>query len=46
MALATRWLDGAEPTIENLGTALWLENEFWRRMEMSVANGIAQAFKN
>lgn len=43
MALALRWLPGAEPTDENLGTAKWLEDEYWRRMEIAVANGIAKA---
>ncbi|WP_408003840.1 MULTISPECIES: DUF6890 family protein [Pseudomonas] len=42
-ALTRRWLPDAEPTIENLGTAKFLEDEHWRRMEIAVANGIAQA---
>jgi len=45
MALVARWLPGAEPTVENLGTAKWLEDEHWRRMEIAVANGIAKAFQ-
>ncbi|MBV4466600.1 hypothetical protein SAMN04490185_2902 [Pseudomonas frederiksbergensis] len=43
MALTNRWLPGAEPTPEVMGTAKWLEDEYWRRMEMAVANGIALA---
>ena len=43
MALTHRWLPGAEPTIENMGTAKWLEDENWKRMEIAVANGIAFA---
>ncbi|WP_186415997.1 DUF6890 family protein [Stutzerimonas stutzeri] len=43
MALAERWLPGAAPTTENMGTAKWLEDEYWRRMEIAVANGIAHA---
>ncbi|MCF6756123.1 MULTISPECIES: DUF6890 family protein [Stutzerimonas] len=43
MALAERWLPGAAPTPENMGTAKWLEDEYWRRMEIAVANGIAHA---
>jgi len=27
-----------------MGVAKWLEDEHWRRMEIAVANGIAQAF--
>ena len=43
MALTNRWLPGAEPTPEVMGTAKWLEDEYWRRMEIAVANGIALA---
>ncbi|WP_282362899.1 hypothetical protein [Pseudomonas sp. PS01297] len=43
MALTNRWMPGAEPSIENMGTAKWLEDEYWRRMEIAVANGIAIA---
>ncbi|WP_194289601.1 DUF6890 family protein [Pseudomonas helleri] len=45
MALTDRWMPGAEPSIENMGTAKWLEDEHWRRMEIAVANGIANALK-
>ena len=43
MALTNRWLPAAEPTIENMGTAKWLEDEHWKRMEIAVANAIALA---
>ncbi|WP_407728894.1 DUF6890 family protein [Pseudomonas helleri] len=43
MALTHRWMPGAEPSIENMGTAKWLEDEYWRRTENAVANGIAYA---
>ncbi|WP_168772522.1 hypothetical protein [Pseudomonas sp. A-1] len=43
LALAERWLPGAEPSAENMGTAKWLEDEHWRRLEIAVANGIARA---
>ncbi|WP_411178465.1 DUF6890 family protein [Pseudomonas aeruginosa] len=43
-ALTARWLPGVEPSIENMGTAKFLEDEFFRRMEIAVANGIAHAF--
>lgn len=45
MALTERWLPGAEPDTDNLGTAKWLEDEHWRRLEIAVANGIAMALK-
>ncbi|MGV6475020.1 DUF6890 family protein [Azotobacter vinelandii] len=43
LALAERWLPGAAPTAQTLGTAKWLEDEHWRRLEIAVANGIARA---
>ena len=45
MALTERWLPGVEPTADNLGTAKWLEDEHWKRMEIAVANGIVMALK-
>ncbi|WP_423213766.1 DUF6890 family protein [Pseudomonas viridiflava] len=45
MALTERWMPGAEPTVDNLGTAKWLEDEYWKRMEIAVSNGIAFALK-
>ncbi|WP_177434664.1 MULTISPECIES: DUF6890 family protein [Pseudomonas] len=44
MALTQRWLPGAVPTIENMGTAKWLEDEYFKRLEFAVANGISHAF--
>ncbi|WP_420801113.1 DUF6890 family protein [Pseudomonas chlororaphis] len=44
LALADRWLPGAPPTADTLGTAKWLEDEHWRRMEIAIANGISRAF--
>lgn len=44
LALAAHWLPHDEPTAQTMGTALWLENEHWRRMEIAVANGITKAF--
>ncbi|WP_370844220.1 DUF6890 family protein [Pseudomonas putida] len=44
LALADRWLPGADRTPETLGTAKWLEDEHWRRMEIAIANGISRAF--
>ncbi|MGT3071955.1 DUF6890 family protein [Pseudomonas putida] len=43
VALHQRWLPGTDPSIENLGTAKWLEEEYWRRTEIAVANAIAHA---
>ncbi|WP_271105109.1 DUF6890 family protein [Pseudomonas tohonis] len=43
LALTERWLPGAPPTADNVGTAKWLEDEYWRRMQIAVANGIAMA---
>ncbi|WP_339436473.1 hypothetical protein [Pseudomonas sp. EL_65y_Pfl1_R32] len=43
LALTNRWLPGTEPSIENMGTAKWLDDEYWKRMEFAVASGIARA---
>jgi hypothetical protein len=43
LALAHRWLPGEEPSSEVMGTAKWLEDNHWKRMEIAVANGIAHA---
>ncbi|WP_156152764.1 MULTISPECIES: hypothetical protein [Pseudomonas] len=43
LALAGRWMPGIEPTAEVLGTAKWLDDEYWRRMEIAISNGIAHA---
>ncbi|MGH2432571.1 DUF6890 family protein [Pseudomonas sp. VLB120] len=43
MVLAERWLPGTSPTAEVMGTAKWLEDEHWRRMEIAIANGISKA---
>lgn len=44
MILTDRWLPGAEMSIENMGAAKYLEDEYWRRTELAIANGIAKAF--
>ena len=31
-------------TEETLGAALWLEQQYWERMEIAICNGIARAF--
>ena len=31
-------------TAETLGATLWLENRYWKQMEIAVANGISLAF--
>ena len=45
MALVDRWLPGEEPTTDNMGTAKWLDDQYWNRMEIAIANGISRAFK-
>jgi hypothetical protein len=45
LALADRWLPDADRSPETLGTAKWLEDEYWRRTELAIANGISRAWK-
>jgi len=41
--LVSKWFPGTEPEGDILGKALYLENEYWERMEASVANGASVA---
>ncbi|WP_410174008.1 DUF6890 family protein [Microbulbifer thermotolerans] len=45
-AYADKWLPGAEKDEDTLGTALFLERDYWRNFETAVANGIGKAWKS
>ena len=45
LAISRRWFPQMEPSEESMGEALWLERDYWEKMAIAVANGIAQAFK-
>lgn len=45
-AYADKWLPGADKDDDTLGTALFLENDYWRNFETAVANGIGKAWKH
>lgn len=42
--LANHWLPNCPPDEETMARALWLEKEYWQRMRVCVANGVARAF--
>ncbi|WP_371924878.1 hypothetical protein [Endozoicomonas sp. SCSIO W0465] len=42
--LAGHWLPNFPPDEETMARALWLEKEYWQRMRVCVANGVARAF--
>jgi|TARA_R110002124_G_scaffold78820_2_gene210143 hypothetical protein len=42
VALRTKWLPQSEED-DDLGTALYLENQYWENMQIAVANGIGKA---
>lgn len=45
LALQEKWLPGADADDpEVLGTAQFLEEQYWRRMKAAVQNAIADAF--
>lgn len=45
LALHTKWMPGQKMTTESMGTALFLEKDFWEKMSIAVTNGIAKAMK-
>ena len=45
VALSLRWFPGRNLSEESMGEALWLEKDYWEKMSMAVANGIAKAFR-
>jgi len=44
MTLAEHWLPHSPADDETMARALWLEKEYWKRMRICVANGVARAF--
>lgn len=44
LALSRRWFPLREPSTESMGEALWLEKDYWEKMAIAVANGIAKVF--
>lgn len=45
VALSRKWFPQRELDAESMGEALWLEEDYWKKMTISVQNGIAKAFK-
>ena len=45
VALSLHWFPGRDLCEESMGEALWLEKDYWEKMSMAVANGIAKAFR-
>ena len=45
VAFSLHWFPGRDPSEESMGEALWLEKDYWEKMSMAVANGIAKAFR-
>lgn len=44
-AFARKWFPGREMSEDSLAEALFLETDYWEKMSVAVANGIAKAFK-
>ncbi len=45
VALSLRWFPQRELSEESMGEALWLDKDYWEKMSVAVANGIAKAFR-
>ncbi|BCS89964.1 DUF6890 family protein [Pseudodesulfovibrio sediminis] len=45
LALHQKWMPGQETSTESMGTALFLEKEYWDKMSIAITNGIAKAMK-
>ena len=39
-----KWFPHEMPEEETLARSLWLERNYWEKMQAAVANGIAKAF--
>lgn len=45
VVLSLRWFPGRAVDGESMAEALFLERDYWEKMSVAVANGIARAFK-
>ena len=45
VALSFRWFPQRDLSKESMGEALWLDKDYWEKMSVAVANGIAKAFR-
>jgi hypothetical protein len=44
-AFSHKWFPGRDVTTRSMAEALFLENDFWEKQRVAVANGVATAFK-
>lgn len=42
--LCRKWFPGREIDVECMAEAIFLERDYWEKMNIAVANGIAKAF--
>ncbi|MBI9080269.1 MAG: hypothetical protein JEY79_11090 [Pseudodesulfovibrio sp.] len=40
-----KWFPGRKLTLQTMGEALFLEKDYWEKMQVAVTNGIGKAFK-
>ena len=45
LVLRQKWLPHRDDSIESFGNALWLEDQYWQKMEAAIHSGIVKAFK-
>ncbi|MFA9396340.1 MAG: hypothetical protein ACERJ1_16750 [Halodesulfovibrio sp.] len=44
LALTRKWFPERDVTERCMGEAMFLEKDYWHKMEIAVCNGIAKAF--
>ncbi|HCE5112906.1 TPA: hypothetical protein NKO82_004554 [Vibrio parahaemolyticus] len=44
LAWRRKWLPSETDSEENLARAIWLEQQYWEKMQVATANGVAKAF--
>lgn len=45
MALSHKWFPARSVDLDCMTEAVFLENDYWEKMQIAVANGIAKAFR-
>ncbi len=44
-AFTRKWFPGREITVRTMGEALYLEKDYWNKMQIAMQSGITKAFK-
>ncbi|WP_412779043.1 DUF6890 family protein [Halodesulfovibrio aestuarii] len=44
MVFSHKWFPGQKATEKTMAEAMFLENDYWKKMEIAIANGSSRAF--